>query len=121
MDPSRFNDLLRELFKAIPQVNAASIVTSEGFPIASALPKGVDETIISAMTSALLSLSQRAVIDMNKGKFEEFCIEGDDGYLLILQVGTNTLLTLSATKKVRLGLLFLEARRIFRGIDDFEN
>ena len=58
-------------------------------------------------------------IDMQKGKFEEFCVEGDDGYLLILQVGPNEVLILSTSKKVKLGLLFLEARRIFRGIDDF--
>jgi len=121
MDPIDYYDLLRKLFKAISELQAAAIVTSEGFPIASALPREIDETVVSAMISALLSLSKRAVIDMQKGKFQEFCVEGDDGYLLILQVGPNEVLILSTTKKVKLGLLFIETRRIFKGLYDSED
>jgi predicted regulator of Ras-like GTPase activity (Roadblock/LC7/MglB family) len=121
LDPNDYYDLLRKLFKTISEVQAAAIVTSEGFPIVSALPKGVDETVVSAMISALLSLSKRAVIDMQKGKFEEFCVEGDDGYLLILQVGPNEVLTISTSKKVKLGLLFLQAKRIFKDLYESED
>ncbi len=47
-----FNDVLRKL-ASIPEVKAAAIVSKEGLPIASALPQGVDEIRIAAITAAL--------------------------------------------------------------------
>ncbi|MHA1412394.1 MAG: roadblock/LC7 domain-containing protein [Promethearchaeota archaeon] len=87
------------------------MVSAEGLPIASALPQGVDETRIAAMTAALLSLSERAIIEMNKGNFEQLFIKGSDGYLLVLQAGPNAVLTVSTTSDVRLGLILLDCRR----------
>ncbi|MHA1195239.1 MAG: roadblock/LC7 domain-containing protein [Promethearchaeota archaeon] len=105
------DDLLKKLLGAIPEVKAAAIVSAEGLPIASALPQGVDETRIAAMTAALLSLSERAIIEMNKGNFEQLFIKGSDGYLLVLQAGPNAVLTVSTTSDVRLGLILLDCRR----------
>ncbi|MFX1556097.1 MAG: roadblock/LC7 domain-containing protein, partial [Promethearchaeota archaeon] len=102
---------LKKLLGAIPEVKAAAIVSAEGLPIASALPQGVDETRIAAMTAALLSLSERAIIEMNKGDFDQLYVKGSDGYLLILQAGPNAVLTVSTSKDVRLGLILLDCRR----------
>jgi predicted regulator of Ras-like GTPase activity (Roadblock/LC7/MglB family) len=109
--PETLDDLLKKLLAAIPEVKAAAIVSAEGLPIASALPRDVDETRIAAMTAALLSLSERAIIEMNKGDFDQLYIKGSDGYLLILQAGPNAVLTVSADKDVRLGLILLDCRR----------
>jgi predicted regulator of Ras-like GTPase activity (Roadblock/LC7/MglB family) len=105
------DDLLKKLLGAIPEVKAAAIVSAEGLPIASALPQGVDETRIAAMTAALLSLSERAIIEMNKGDFDQLYVKGSSGYLLILQAGPNAVLTVSTTQDVRLGLILLDCRR----------
>jgi len=105
------DDILKKLLSAIPEVKAAAIVSAEGLPIASALPQGVDETRIAAMTAALLSLSERAVIEMEKGEFEQLYVRGNEGYLLVLQAGPNAVLTVSTTKDVRLGLIFLDCKR----------
>lgn len=114
MDPSTpdsLDDLLKKLLGAIPEVKAAAIVSAEGLPIASALPQGVDETRIAAMTAALLSLSERAIIEMGKGDFDQLYIKGNEGYLLILQAGPNAVLTVSTSSEVRLGLILLDCRR----------
>ncbi len=113
MEPTTdtLDDILKKLLAAIPEVKAAAIVSAEGLPIASALPQGVDETRIAAMTAALLSLSERAVIEMEKGEFDQLYVKGTDGYLLVLQAGPNAVLTVSTTKDVRLGLIFLDCRR----------
>lgn len=97
---------------AIPEVKAASIVSVEGLPIASALPQDVDETRIAAMTAALLSLAERAVIEMSKGDFVQLFVRGTAGYLLVLAAGLNAVLTVSTTEDVRLGLIFLDAKRV---------
>ncbi len=109
--PDSLDDLLKKLLAAIPEVKAAAIVSAEGLPIASALPREVDETRIAAMTAALLSLSERAIIEMQKGDFDQLYIKGSDGYLLVLQAGPNAVLTVSADKDVRLGLILLDCRR----------
>jgi len=80
---SNIPNLLKKLLAAIPEVKATAIISAEGLPIASALPQGVDETRIAAMTAALLSLSERAIIEMKKGEFEELYVKGSDGSLLI--------------------------------------
>jgi uncharacterized protein len=109
--PESLDDLLKKLLGAIPEVKAAAIVSAEGLPIASALPQGVDETRIAAMTAALLSLSERAIIEMGKGDFDQLYVKGSDGYLLILQAGPNAVLTVSTSSEVRLGLILLDCRR----------
>ena len=113
MEPTTENldDILKKLLSAIPEVKAAAIVSAEGLPIASALPQGVDETRIAAMTAALLSLAERSVIEMEKGEFNQLYVKGSDGYLLVLQAGPNAVLTVSTTKDVRLGLIFLDYKR----------
>ena len=113
MEPTSENldDILKKLLSAIPEIKSAAIVSAEGLPIASALPQGIDETRIAAMTAALLSLSERAVIEMSKGEFEQLYIKGNEGYLLVQSAGPNAVLTVSTTKDVRLGLIFLDTRR----------
>jgi len=109
--PETLDVILKKLLAAIPEVKAAAIVSVEGLPIASALPQGIDETRIAAMTAALLSLAERAIQEMRKGDFEQVYVKGTDGYLLVLAAGLNAVLTVSTTKDVRLGLIFLDCKR----------
>ncbi len=109
--PEALDTIIKNLLYAIPEVKAAAIVSVEGLPIASALPQGVDETRIAAMTAALLSLAERAALELNKGEFEQVYVKGSSGYLLVLSAGQNAVLTVSTTKDVRLGLIFLDCRR----------
>ncbi len=122
---SRFDELLKQFITANPEVKEAAIISVEGLPIASALPQSVDETKISAMTAALLSLSETAIIEMRKGNFNQLHIKGSKGYLIIMQAGLNAVFTVSTTMDVRLGLILLECSRmcekivnLFQGEDD---
>ncbi|TFF95595.1 MAG: hypothetical protein EU547_07365 [Promethearchaeota archaeon] len=95
----------------MPEVKSTAIVSVEGLPIASALPQGVDETRIAAMTAAILSLGERAAHEMSKGDLEQIMVKGTDGYLLVLAAGPNAVLVVSTTPDVRLGLIFLDCKR----------
>ncbi|MBD3194227.1 MAG: hypothetical protein GF317_04175 [Candidatus Lokiarchaeota archaeon] len=105
------DEILKSLLAAIPEVKSAAIVSVEGLPIASALPQGIDETRIAAMTAAILSLGERAAHEMKKGDLEQIMVKGSDGILLVLAAGPNAVLTVSTTKDVRLGLIFLDCKR----------
>ena len=103
MVDDNLDDFLKKLLGANPGVKSAAIVSTEGLPITSALPYGVDETKIAAMIAALLSLSKMAIIQMKKGDFDQMYIKGSEGYILVMQVGSNAVLAVFATKDVRLG------------------
>lgn len=105
------DDILKKLLASIPEVKAASIVSVEGLPIASALPRSVDETRVAAMTAAMLSLAERATQELQKGDFEQVYVRGTEGYILVMGAGPNAVLTVSATRDVKLGLIFLDTKR----------
>ena len=103
--------ILKNLTASIPEILAAAIVSVEGLPIASMMPQGVDDTRIAAMTAAMLSLGERAALEMNKGALEQILIRGEEGYLFVMGAGMNAVLTVSATRDVKLGLIFLDCKR----------
>jgi predicted regulator of Ras-like GTPase activity (Roadblock/LC7/MglB family) len=103
--------VLKDLEASVPEVEAAIIVSVEGLPIASALPAEVDETKIAAMTAAMLSLGERASSELGKGEIEQIFVKGKDGYIIAMGAGSNAVLTISARKDVKLGLVFLDMKR----------
>ena len=104
-------DILKNLLASMPEVQSAAVVSIEGLPIASALPPDVDETRIAAMTAAILSLAERAAQEFGKGMFEQVFVRGQLGYVLTMAAGPNSVLTISTTKNVKLGLIFLDTKR----------
>jgi len=112
----KFDDILKKLLKGNPEIIAGAIISAEGLPIASLLPKNVDDTKISAMTATLLSISERAIIEMKKGNFEQLYIKGSEGYLLVMQAGLNAVLTISTTNDAKLGLILLDCKRTCKEI-----
>lgn len=103
--------ILKDLEASVPEIQAAAIVSVEGLPIAAQLPPDVDETRVAAMTAAMLSLGERAAQELGKGELEQVFISGKDGYILVTSAGPNAVLTVSTTKNVKLGLIFLDMRR----------
>ncbi|MFX1427341.1 MAG: roadblock/LC7 domain-containing protein [Promethearchaeota archaeon] len=103
--------ILKKLLSNNPVINIATISSVEGLPICSVIPRGSNETMISAMVATLLSLSERAVMEMKIGEFTQLYIKGIDGYLLVFEAGPHAVLAVSTTNKARLGLIFLECER----------
>ncbi|MHA1881846.1 MAG: roadblock/LC7 domain-containing protein [Candidatus Thorarchaeota archaeon] len=103
--------VLNELQGSIPEIEACAIVSVEGLPITSALPTDVDEAKVAAMTAAMLTLGEKASMELGKGELKQVIIEGNDGWLLVVQAGLNACLTVSTTKQAKLGLLFLDMKR----------
>lgn len=107
--------ILKILLSNNPVISIATISSIEGLPILSIISGEYNETMISAMVATLLSLSERAVIEMKIGEFKQLYIKGIDGYLLVFEAD-SAVLAISTTKKARLGLIFLECERAAREI-----
>ncbi|MGQ4914536.1 MAG: roadblock/LC7 domain-containing protein [Candidatus Asgardarchaeia archaeon] len=103
---SGLQEILVSLQKNIPNIQAAAIISQEGLPIASILPENVDDIKIAAMTAAMLSLGERAAMELQRGEMEELIISGSEGYVITMAAGKNAVLTVSIPSTVKLGLIF---------------
>ncbi|MFV2014292.1 MAG: roadblock/LC7 domain-containing protein [Candidatus Heimdallarchaeota archaeon] len=100
--------ILDEIDLNVREIQAAAVVSVEGLPIASKLPDKYEDTIIAAMTAAMLSLGDKIASNLDKGTLEKIMIEGAHGVVVSMAAGPNAVLTVSAEKNAPLGLLFME-------------
>ncbi len=104
-------DRLRSLQISSPDIEASAIVSLDGLTIASALPQGVEEDRVSAMSAAMLSLGERIAGELGRGSLEQVYIKGEKGYVVLMSIGQDAVLTALAREQAKLGLIFLEMRR----------
>ena len=104
-------DRLRELQASSPDIEASAIVSVDGLSIASALPQGVEEDRVSAMSAAMLSLGERIASELGRGSLEQVYIKGPKGYVMLMSVGEEAVLTALAREQAKLGLILLDMRR----------
>lgn len=104
-------DRLRELQASSPDIEASAIVSVDGLTIASALPREVEEDRVSAMSAAMLSLGERIANELGRGTLEQVFIKGEKGFVVLMSVGEEAVLTALAREQAKLGLIFLDMRR----------
>ena len=104
-------DRLRELQASSPDTEASAVVSVDGLIIASALPQGVEEDRVSAMSAAMLSLGERIANELGRGTLEQVYIKGQKGYVVLESVGQEAVLTVLAREHAKLGLILLDMRR----------
>jgi len=104
-------DRLRELHASSPDTEASAVISVDGLTIASALPQGVEEDRVSAMSAAMLSLGERIATELGRGSLEQVYIKGEKGYVVLMSVGQEAVLTALAREHSKLGLILLDMRR----------
>jgi predicted regulator of Ras-like GTPase activity (Roadblock/LC7/MglB family) len=104
-------DRLRELQASSPDIEASAVVSVDGLTIASALPREVEEDRVSAMSAAMLSLGERIANELGRGTLDQIYIKGEKGFVVLMSVGQEAVLTALASERAKLGLIFLDMRR----------
>lgn len=104
-------DRLKTLQGNTPDVESSALVSVDGLIIASSLPSSIEEDRVSAMSAAMLSLGERISGELGRGVLQEVYIHGSKGYVLLVAVGSEAVLTVMARQQTKLGLIFLEMRR----------
>jgi uncharacterized protein len=102
---------LRDLQASSPDVEASAVVSVDGLTMASALPATVEEDRVSAMSAAMLSLGERISSELGRGTLDQVYIKGEGGYVILMAIGDQAVLTILARPQTKLGLLFLDMRR----------
>ena len=107
----RLVDRLRDLQMSTVDVEASALVSVDGLIIASALPAGIEEDRVSAMSAAMLSLGDRIAGELGRGELNQVYVKGDQGYVILMSVGEEAVLTVLAHQEAKLGLILLDMRR----------
>ena len=104
-------DCLKDLQVSTPDIESAAVVSVDGLIMASSLPAGVEEDRVSAMSAAMLSLGERIATELGRGMLDQVYIRGENGYVFLMSVGEEAVLTVLARQQAKLGLLFLDMKR----------
>jgi predicted regulator of Ras-like GTPase activity (Roadblock/LC7/MglB family) len=108
-------DRLRDMQISSPDIEASAVVSVDGLPIATALPREVEEDRVSAMSAAMLSLGERIASELGRGSLSEVQIKGEKGFVILQSLGTEAVLTVLAREGAKMGLVLLDMRR---AVDD---
>lgn len=111
MRTESFQQVLEDLNSSSTDVEASALISTDGLMIASALPAGMDEDRVGAMSAALLSLGERAGKELARGSIDRILVQGEKGYVIMTASGSEAVLTVLAKPNAKLGLIFLDIKR----------
>jgi predicted regulator of Ras-like GTPase activity (Roadblock/LC7/MglB family) len=101
-----------------PDIEASAVVSVDGLTIASSFPLGVEDERVSAMSASMLYIGKRISSELDRGMLDEVYVQGDDGYILLMSVGNEALLSVLARQRAKLGLVFLEMRKAINDLGE---
>jgi predicted regulator of Ras-like GTPase activity (Roadblock/LC7/MglB family) len=107
---ARLSVALEKLMRDSSDIEASALVSLDGFMIASALPAGMQEDRVGAMSAAILALGERAAAELGRGKLTQVFIEAEQGYVVLVSAGDRAVLTVLANRGAKLGLVLYDMR-----------
>ena len=107
----RLDRAIRDLLTQTSEIEAAAVVSFDGLPMAAALPAGMDEDRVAAMSAALLSLGERATVGLGRGELNQVFIEGEEGTVFLVSADNEAVLVAVAAKGAKAGMMLYEVKR----------
>jgi hypothetical protein len=111
INTGKLTNVLQGFVTGTNDVQGAAVVTPDGLSLASALPPGMDDERVSAMSAAMLSLGERIGSELSRGGVDRIYVEGNDGYGVLTSCGNDAVFLVLASKAVKQGVLMLEIKR----------
>ena len=108
--------LLKTLSTTTPDIEAAAVIDNDGLMIASVLRADVEDDRVTAMSAALLGMSERIVRELGRGSFSLVMLRGTEGSAILTRSGPESVLMVLATETAKLGLVFLDITRAAKEI-----
>jgi predicted regulator of Ras-like GTPase activity (Roadblock/LC7/MglB family) len=108
---TQLDQVLGALLRQAPDVEAAAVVSFDGLPMASALPAGMDEDRVAAMSAALLSLGERAAQGLGRGDLSQVYVEGDAGTVFLVSADDEAVLVAVARAGAKVGMMLFEVKQ----------
>lgn len=102
---------LRDMQASSPTIEASGVFNVDGLAMAAALPPSVEEDRVAAMSAAMLSLGERIASELGRGGLEQVYIKGSSGYVILMSIAGDAVLTALAQENAKLGLVLLDMHR----------
>lgn len=111
---SKVVKLMRSTIALSPDIEALTLVSTDGLPIESVLPTDMEEDRVAAMGAALLSLGERAAEELERGGLEQVVVRAEKGDVILTSVGEDALLLALMSKEAKLGMIFMALKRLVK-------
>jgi predicted regulator of Ras-like GTPase activity (Roadblock/LC7/MglB family) len=108
----KIKKILRGIRVSAPDIFGAAVVSLDGFLIAAVAPSEIDEELVSGMSAALLGVGERISNQLMQSPLNQIFVKSDNGFVILNSAGDESVLVLLVSSKAKLGLIFLELRRI---------
>ncbi|MFW5721820.1 MAG: roadblock/LC7 domain-containing protein [Desulfohalobiaceae bacterium] len=108
----KITEILRGLRVSSPDIFGAAVVSLDGFLIASVAPSEIDEELVAGMSAALLGTGERISSELMRSPLKQIYVKSDKGFVILNSVGSESVLVLLVSSEAKLGLIFLELRRM---------
>lgn len=103
--------ILKRLNSTSSEIQASAVMSRDGHTLASVLGQGVNNVRLGAMCATLLSLGEKASLELNRGHLKQILIHGEEGYVLLLRVGEKAVIAVVSQPGANLGMMLVESRR----------
>lgn len=108
----KIEGILQNFVSGTSEIQGATLVSPDGLSLASALPGGMDDERVSAMSAAMLSLGERIGSELSRGNVDRIYVEGSKGYGILTNCGEDAVLLVLASESAKQGMLMLEIKRL---------
>lgn len=103
--------ILKRLNSTSSDIQASAVMSRDGHTLASVLGDGVNSVRLGAMCATLLSLGEKASLELKRGHLKQILIHGEEGYVLLLRIGEKAVLAVVSRPSANLGMMLVESRR----------
>ncbi len=103
--PENVEKFLFSLQSTNSAIKAVILLSIEGLPIASTLPRDINKSQLSALSATILAVGKRGNTEMANGEFNHLYIKGSEGGVLVFQLSKFEVLVVLTIENVNLETL----------------
>lgn len=109
---------LRQVHAMNPELEAIAVISVEGVNMVTLMPTDANVASLSAMTAAMVGWGERIALELGRGNLDHLLIKGELGFVLMMSVNDEAVLTAVVNDEAKLGLLLLDMRRAAADLAD---
>ncbi len=120
----QLNNILAEFYRISPAIEACGLVSRDGLVIAMNMPSNFAGEKYAAIATTIVGDCERICRDLNRSGLEQVLLKGEDGYIILQDLGKDMVLLVMVKKDPNLGLILFrmksvseEIKELFEGRD----
>jgi len=108
---NQLETVLKDLEATAGDIEGSAVVRSDGLIMAFAMPRSTDESLVAAMSAALLNIGTRTVKELARGDLDKVIVSGNKGDVVLMGAGRDSILSTTTKVGANLGLVLVEMKK----------